>query len=263
MRFANGLKWIVSALIVLGMAIYLTHTGVWRDVSTALGFGNPDAIVDPPVVTAPKTGGAPDVDWDEAKKKAEEAGTSIITQVQQALDDVDVKGKAPKTGYERDAFGPAWSDVDHNGCDTRNDILARDLTGVTFKPGTHDCVVASGVLDDPYTGKTIRFTRGNKTSSAVQIDHVVALSNAWVSGANAWDDAKRLQFANDPVNLLAVDGPANMAKKDGDAATWLPSNKSFRCEYVSRQVEVKTKYGLSMTRAEKRAIDRELDKCAG
>ena len=118
-----------------------------------------------------------------------------------------VKGRAPKTGYDREEFGPAWSDTDHNGCDTRNDILARDLKGTTFKPGTKNCIVLNGSLADPYTATTIAFTRGSKTSSAVQIDHVVALSDAWQKGAQRLSKAQRTAFANDPLNLLAVQAP--------------------------------------------------------
>ena len=124
-----------------------------------------------------------------------------------------VKGRAPKTGYSRDQFGPAWSDVDHNGCDTRNDMLRRDLTAVALRPGTRDCVVLSGVLADPYTATAIDFRRGNATSTAVQIDHVVALSDAWQKGAQQLSPAQRLAFANDPLNLLAVDGPANQQQE--------------------------------------------------
>ena len=174
-----------------------------------------------------------------------------------------VKGRAPKTGYARTQFGAAWSDVDHNGCDTRNDILKRDMTNVTFKPGTHDCVVKTGTLNDPYTGKTINFVRGQHTSTAVQIDHVVALSDAWQKGAQQLNADQRLQLANDPYNLLAVDGPANQQKSDGDAATWLPANKAFRCEYVARQIGVKKKYSLWVTQAEHDAIAGILTTCPG
>ena len=178
-----------------------------------------------------------------------------------ALERLEVKGRAPKTGYERSVFGPAWADVDHNGCDTRNDILARDLAEETFKPGTHDCVVLTGVLEDPYTGAEIRFTRGQGTSEAVQIDHVVALSDAWQKGAQQLSDARRRALANDPLNLLAVDGPANNAKSDADAASWLPPQRSFRCEYVARQIAVKTVYTLWVTDGEKDAMERVLDSC--
>ena len=174
-----------------------------------------------------------------------------------------VKGRAPKTGYARTQFGAAWSDVDHNGCDTRNDILKRDMTNVTFKSGTHDCVVKTGTLNDPYTGKTINFVRGQHTSTAVQIDHVVALSDAWQKGAQQLNADQRLQLANDPYNLLAVDGPANQQKSDSDAASWLPSNKSFRCQYVARQIGVKHKYALWVTQAEKDAMTNVLSGCPG
>lgn len=179
----------------------------------------------------------------------------------QKLDMLPVKGRAPKTGYDRAQFGPAWKDTDRNGCDTRNDILRRDLKNVESKPGTNNCVILSGTLNDPYTGAEIGFRRGKYTSSLVQIDHVVALSNAWQTGAQQLSQPQREALANDPDNLLAVDGAANMAKSDGDAATWLPPNKGFRCAYVSRQVQVKSKYGLWVTPAEKQAIIRVLKTC--
>lgn len=188
----------------------------------------------------------------------EQAGkTAALT----ALEELPVKGRAPKTGYSRDQFGPAWSDVDHNGCDTRNDILGRDLTDKTYKANTHDCVVTSGVLNDPYTATRIDFTRGQDTSTAVQIDHVVALSNAWQTGAQQLSEESRRNLANDPYNLLAVDGPANQQKSDGDAATWLPSNHAFRCEYVARQIGVKYKYSLWVTQAEHDAMANVLNAC--
>jgi len=174
------------------------------------------------------------------------------------LESLPVKGRAPMTGYDRDAFGPAWSDVDDNGCGTRDDILARDLTSVVSSDG---CVVTSGVLDpDPYTGTSIEYVRG---ASHVDIDHVVALGNAWVTGAFKWEPGKRLAFANDPGNLLAVQDSANRQKSDGDAATWLPSNKSYRCDYVARQIAVKAEYGLWVTKPEKEAMLRVLATCPG
>lgn len=170
-----------------------------------------------------------------------------------------IKGKAPKTGYDRtDKFGTAWLDVDRNGCDTRNDILQRDLTA-TVLSGT--CKVLSGTLAEPYTRSTVNFVRGNDTSRLVQIDHVVALSNAWQTGAQKLTQDQRESFANDPLNLLAVDGSANGQKGDGDAATWLPPNKSFRCQYVARQVSVKATYGLWVAQAEHDAIERVLASC--
>ncbi|ULN53612.1 GmrSD restriction endonuclease domain-containing protein [Mycolicibacillus parakoreensis] len=178
-----------------------------------------------------------------------------------------VKGRAPKTGYDRELFGQAWSDDvtvagGHNGCDTRNDILRRDLADTELKPGTDGCVVLRGVLHDPYTGTVIDFQRGRGTSAQVQIDHVVALSDAWQKGAGQWDAATRRDFANDPLNLQATSGPINEQKGDGDAATWLPPNKAYRCAYVSRIVQVKADYGLWVTQAEHDAIARILtDDC--
>lgn len=179
----------------------------------------------------------------------------------EALNALPVKGRAPKTGYQRENFGHAWADVDHNGCDTRDDILRRDLKDVVFKQGTGDCKVVSGTLDDPYTATSIYFKKGKKTSDKVQIDHVVALSNAWQTGAQKLNDEQRMQFANDPYNLLAVDGPSNQLKGDADAATWLPENKSYRCSYVSRQIGVKHKYGLWVTSSEKAAMQQVLAIC--
>jgi hypothetical protein len=178
-----------------------------------------------------------------------------------ALDILEIKGRAPRTGYQRDLFGQAWADVDRNGCDTRNDVLARDLAGASFKPGTGDCVVLSGTLQDPYGGDVVAFVRGQDTSTAVQIDHVVALSDAWQKGAQAWDTATRTAFANDPLNLLAVDGPLNQAKGASDAATWLPPHRPYRCRYVIRQAQVKATYRLWVTAAERAAIEREMDRC--
>lgn len=176
------------------------------------------------------------------------------------LASIPVKGKAPKTGYSRGQFGAAWSDVDHNGCDTRNDMLRRDLTDVTTKPGTKDCVIASGKLADKYTGKTINFTRG-ENSADVQIDHIIPLSLAWQTGAQQITAGQRLQLANDPLNLMAADGPANQQKSDSSADAWLPANKAFRCEYVARQTAVKAKYKLWMTRPEHDAIAGILASC--
>lgn len=164
--------------------------------------------------------------------------------------------------YDRQAFGQRWADTDHNGCDTRNDILARDLARPTFKPGTRDCVVLTGTLAEPYTGTTIQFQRGDKSSALVQIDHVVALADAWRSGAWQWDAQRRQEFANDPENLLAVDGAANEDKSASSADQWLPPNAAFRCDYVKRQIAVKYAYGLSVTQAEQDAMATQLTTCS-
>ena len=183
------------------------------------------------------------------------------SNINEVLAQILVKGRAPKTGYARTQFGQRWADVDRNGCDTRNDILKRDLTSITYRERTRDCVVLSGLLRDPYSGTLINFVRGNLSSMEVQIDHVVALSNAWQTGAFKLTILQRTAFANDPLNLLAVQGRLNSQKGDGDAATWLPPLKSYRCEYVARQVAVKSKYGIWMTKAEKETIVRILTAC--
>lgn len=175
-----------------------------------------------------------------------------------ALETLVVKGRAPKTGYARAQFGDGWQDM--GNCDVRNHILARDLENETFRSPT-DCTVMGGTLNDPYTGKSITFTRGEKSSADVQIDHVVALSDAWQKGAQQLTFETRVTFANDPLNLLAVDGPANNTKGDSDAATWLPPSKDYRCKYVARQIAVKQKYTIWVTAAEKEAIRRVLNNC--
>ena len=181
------------------------------------------------------------------------SGTAAQTLQQLTIDD-----DPRRAGYDRDSFGFRQTDDDGNGCDVREDVLARDLTDVRYQQG---CKVQSGTLADPYTGKTIRFVRGARTSSAVQIDHVVALENAWQSGASAWDRTKRIRFGNDMYNLLAVDGPANQEKGSASAAYWLPTNGAYRCDYVARQIGVKAKYGLTVTTKEKRAMLSVLHGC--
>lgn len=187
-----------------------------------------------------------------AGQQAAPTGTALAQ-----LRTLEVKGRAPKTGYDRESFG--WrDDVDRNGCDTRNDILRRDLKNITTKAGTRGCVVLSGRVDSPYSGSSYDFVR-NPTNT--DIDHVVALSDAWQSGASSWDAQKKIAFANDPLNLLAVESTLNRQKGDGDAATWLPPHKPYRCEYVARQVAVKAKYGLWVKPAEAEAIERVLAEC--
>lgn len=193
------------------------------------------------------------------------AGTVPAAQAASAsamavLEKLAVKGKAPMTRYSRELFSDGWGDI--GGCDARNYILKRDLTNITWRDSTY-CTVATGTLKDPYTGKTIQFTRGVGTSTAVQIDHVVAVADAWKKGAQKMSSTTRYKFYNDPLNLLAVDGPINGQKSDSDAASWLPPNKSYRCAYVARQIAVKYKYKLWVVQAEKDAMKRVLSSCPG
>jgi hypothetical protein len=172
------------------------------------------------------------------------------------LETLAVKGRAPKTGYDRSEFGSGWSTV--GGCDTRNIILYRDLKNAVVD---EECSVVAGTLYDPYTGKVIQLSKLD--GSAIQIDHVIALSNAWQTGAQQLARTDRIKLANDPLELIAVDGPANQEKGDGDAATWLPPNKGFRCEYIARQIAVKQKYSLWVTQPEKDAMKSVLGACPG
>ena len=232
--------------------------GCSGDVSAATRTESGSLVAASPSASAPgaSSSTAPTPTPESADRAAAAPSSALAL-----LGTLDVKGRAPRTGYDRDLFGQRWADIDRNGCDTRNDMLRRDLTAVELKPGTNGCLVLTGSLADPFSGNTIDFTRGQDTSADVQIDHVVALSDAWQKGAQAWTSERRLAFGNDPLNLLAVDGGLNAQKGNGDAATWLPPNRPFRCAYVARQVAVKAKYGAWVTAAERDAIVRVLTTC--
>jgi hypothetical protein len=176
------------------------------------------------------------------------------------LDDLavlEVRPRAPHAGYSRERFGRRWADIDRNRCDTRNDILARDLDEVR-RDGS--CVVLDGVLDDPYTGEVVVFERGPR-SAAVQIDHVVPLSLAWDTGAQLLSPREREAFANDPLNLLAVEGRANQSKGDSDASEWMPPARSAWCSYAARVVAVRVRYRLWVTPEERDALVEALTDC--
>lgn len=236
-----GLFLLLLALAVTAGALLLTGTSPTAALSRDAG----PAATPVPVLTEPGT---------SAPSNAVPRDGALT-----ALEALPVKGRAPMTGYDRKAFGPAWTDVDRNGCDTRNDVLARDLTDRTVRPGTKGCVVVAGSLADPYGGQLVPFLK--QDASKVQIDHVVAMGNAWATGAQAWDAERLRQFANDPGNLLATQGRLNQQKRAGDAATWLPPAKGFRCAYVARQVAVKAAYGLWVTPPEREAVARVLAAC--
>ena len=173
----------------------------------------------------------------------------------EVLGELEVKGRAPKTGYSREEFYSGWPTAD--GCSLRQRILRREFGDSVTLDG---CTVVAGEFDEPYTGQHMIF-RDKTEVSKIQIDHVVALSDAWQKGAQYMDYEVRNKIATDPLNLLAVDGSANQGKSDGDAASWLPPNKKFRCQYVARQVSVKYKYGLWVTETEKDAILKILSNC--
>ena len=192
------------------------------------------------------------------------SGTQRYDRGREQLAALPVKGWDRTQDFKRYLFGKAWSDdvnveFGHNGCNTRDDILRRDLTNLVVRQGT--CFAQSGTLHDPYTGVTIAFVRGPETSNSVEIDHVVSLADAWYKGARSWDPQRRLDFANDPLNLLAVSPKANFDKAFRDAASWLPPNAAFRCDFVARQVNVKAVYGLCVAAKEKQAMADVLARC--
>lgn len=198
------------------------------------------------------------IDTPEEPERPEQAAPKKKGEALKALAKLPIKGRAPKTGYLRELFASDWQSS--NGCDMRNRILFRDLVQISYRSGS-SCIIESGVLNDPFTGQVIGFQRGVRTSLDVQIDHVVSLSDAWQKGAQQLSSGQRFIFYNDPLNLLAVWGPANSQKGDSDAASWLPSNKGFRCAFVARQIAVKGKYTLWVTQAEHDAMARVLSSC--
>lgn len=199
-----------------------------------------------------------------------EPGLAAITsdadraEARALIEKVATKGRGPRTGYDRDEFGYAWMDsapggipYARNGCDTRNDLLRRDGEDLRFRSGS-DCVVMAMRLQDPYTGRTIDWAKSRATE--VQIDHVMPLSYDWQMGAARWTEGKRQDIANDPLNLMPVDGPTNSSKGDSGPASWLPPNKRIRCSYAVRFAQVSLKYELPVTAPDKQMMLRQ---CGG
>ena len=224
----------LAALILLGCAV----TGCAYPVAGADPAGS-----NPPPRTTPTRSPAA-------------AGTAKLISAE--LREVRVIAVRPEVpGYKRDQFGQTWTDDHaglggHNGCDTRNDVLAAQLTAVQYR-GRSRCVVIAGTLPaDPYTGRRIEFRKA--AAAKVQIDHVYPLARAWDMGAARWPEQRRVDFANDEAaNLLAVDGPANASKNDDGPGEWLPINRSYRCTYVLRYLQVARKYALPITAADRDA----------
>ncbi|MFC7622365.1 HNH endonuclease family protein [Microlunatus sp. GCM10028923] len=173
------------------------------------------------------------------------------------LGELKIKGRAPKTGYDRDEYGQRWKDLDRNGCGQRDDVLRRDLRDLVTKTKTDGCVVIAGALDDPYSGVVMAFKKGQ--ADRVEIDHVVSLSDAWQKGAQQWSETKREKFANSFLNLRTVTKSSNASKSDSDAATWLPAID--QCTYVAWQIAVKHEFELWVTAAERDAMSRVLTSC--
>lgn len=242
----------ISVGLAVVIAAIITH--FWAGAPEAASKVGPKTVTDvtiPPGVVSGMSG-------------ATGAIGAAVKELGSSIDQLTTKGRGPKTGYSREQFGPAWTDdntapLGHNGCDTRNDILRRDLDTPTFKPKTRNCVLLTGTLTkDPYTGKRIDWKRG-PDSAAVQIDHIIPLSYAWQMGASRWTEEKRIRFANDPLNLLASDGPANMSKGDSGPASWLPSNKPYRCTYAQKFAAVAAAYNLPVTPADREVMRAQCD----
>nr|BFF08919.1 hypothetical protein GCM10025699_02220 [Microbacterium flavescens] len=211
---------------------------------TRLATPSPDAVPSP-TPTAAATQGA----------------TDTVAQTRLLLNDIPIVDGRSEARYYRDAFGETWYDVDGNGCRTRDDILGRDLTNPTFKPGTNECGVKSGVLTDPYSGVVVDFVSGWDTSQLVPVDHIVALAWAWRQGADDWTAAQRLKFANDPINLVATTREMNDEKLDHGPSQWAPPLQASRCDYVVRWVTVLGVYELGVNAADKAAAESVLDQC--
>jgi Protein of unknown function (DUF1524) len=236
---------LLTALALAGCGDTASEPGSGQDSGAAVKDGPSD---DTPATTEDET----DEDGDaEPEKPRPRRGTALA-----ALDKLTVKGRASKTGYDREQFGGDWASID--GCDMRQRILQRDLRRIIYGAGS-DCDVSSGMLADRYTAQRIIFHRGG--ASEVDVDHVVALGDAWQKGAQQWSDRRRESFANDPLNLLASEASANRSKGDSDAASWLPPNKRFRCDYVARQIAVKRRYRAWVTAAERDQMARVLARC--
>ena len=240
--YNRGMKLKVRRLSVVGVGVLMVL--IWLVV-------NP-ASYDEIFTRVENTGAEAGIDYGVEAVSKSDGNAPLAVEI---LEKLEVKGRAPKTGYSREQFYDGWPTVD--GCNLRQRILKREFGESAVLEG---CNVVAGEFDEPYTGEHRVFTNKSQVAE-IQIDHVVALSDAWQKGAQYMDYGVRNAIATDPLNLLAVDGAANKQKSDGDAATWLPANKKFRCQYVARQVSVKYKYGLWVTQAEKDAILRILTNC--
>jgi Protein of unknown function (DUF1524) len=260
-RVRPGIGLVVALLVILGGALYAHDRGSSPTSHSAPTSAATSAATPAPVSTPVPAAPAPGAGTEHLP-----AGILDAVAARAAVGTLRVLPKGSLTGYERDCgagagcvFGPAWADVDHNGCDTRNDVLHRDLTGIQVRPGTHDCVVVAGTLADPYTGTTVAFTKAE--AGKVQIDHVVPLAAAWTQGAAGWTPAQREQFANDPGNLIATESGPNEAKGDDTADEWVPPSAAFGCAYARVIVTVKERYSLAVTQSELGALERLLGTC--
>lgn len=233
----------IAVLVALGARNYWTDIAAPQHTSPTASSTSAEALV--------KAGLAVEVEG----RIVVDAAASL-----ELLDQIP-SGATVAPDYDRDQFGQRWADIDRNGCDTRNDILRRDLVDLQLKPDTNGCVVLAGTLEDLYTGQSIDFVRGQGTSELVQIDHVWALSLSWEHGAATWSIEQREQFANDPLNLQAVDGSANASKSDSGPGEWLPSDPDAWCEYIARFILIADVYALTIAPADRAASESVLTGC--
>jgi len=245
-----GIGMLVALLVILVGALYSHDRG-----STSPARPSPTGSSS----TAPSSSPSPGT-WHVPTGTVDAATAGTL------LGGLPVAPKGSLAGYDRDCgagagcvFGPAWADVDHDGCDQRNDVLHRDLTAIQVRPGTHDCVVVAGTLADPYTGTTVAFAKAQ--AGEVQIDHVVPLAAAWTQGAAEWSARQREAFANDLGNLVATEAAPNESKGDDTADEWVPPNAGYGCDYARIIVTVKHRYALSVTTTEAAALRRLLAGC--
>lgn len=252
----TGLVAITSVVVVAAVVSGAVGQGPLADSDPTTA---PVPSPTPALSSEPVTTGAPPAPSPTPAVSTQAETETDATAALRLLDEIPtVEGFVD--GYDRESFG--WrTDVDRNGCDTRNDILGRDLLDPVFKPGTGDCKVLSGTLIDPYDGRRVEFESGWDTSVLVQIDHVVALGWAWHRGAFAWDVDTRVAFANDPRNLVASSGETNQEKSAYGPSEWLPAVPELRCEYVVKWVGVLTEYGLGIDSADRRAAEAVLQGC--
>lgn len=255
----------IGVPVVLGALAWSTSIAALDDgdstIDASAGHPSSQASGTPTAPPAPSQAPSPSPSPDVTASPAPPAAASPQTDDPFGLARLTPTGGGDAPDYDRGAFGQAWTDVDRNGCDTRNDILGRDLVEVVFKQGTNECKVLSGVLNDPYIGVPIEFVSGLDTSVLVQIDHVVPLAYAWRHGAWAWTNDQRLAYANDPMNLLAVDGETNIAKSDSGPSEWLPPNTAYLCRYLDGFVEVLVAYDLTIEPADYATLESLSPEC--
>lgn len=279
-------------IIVACIAVVMIIVAVFISASKEKGTPSETTTPSSPVHTPPVAQPTEESTSDGVDQTTVVFRDYTLDDIQKMLDEIGIVSVVDNSGYERSKFGSGWLDTDNNSCDTRNDILQRDLTD--FVLDSDGCTVLSGILHDKYTGTDINFKRGRSTSSAVQIDHLVPLSRSWALGSSGWDEQQRKRFANDPDNLFAVEGGANNNKSDQGIDVWTPAiyscishNKEnglsnsdakyyclgvdvyngsyyddFDCAYSAQYVFVTHKYNLAMTDSDRTRINSALSTCS-